>query len=182
MAIQCFRSKLWYSVVFVASTLALCSLSSRADPVITSISPISSAASQTITITGSGFGTMAPYTGDSEYILMFDETGGDWSAGYASSTYFMGVCCDAVTMVVESWTDTSIVLGGFAGGFDTNGWDLNVGDQLEFYLWNAQTDAGPAMFGAVVTPEPASWTLIGVGLLLFGLLRLKKRARSVAYA
>jgi len=59
-------------------TLALASVPCRAQeapeasPVVKSLSTVTAEQYQTITIKGTGFGTMAPYTGDSYYISFFD--------------------------------------------------------------------------------------------------------------
>jgi hypothetical protein len=97
--------------------LALCSLRCEAQtPEITSFSAISTQQTQTIAITGSGFGTQGPYAGNSLYIEFFDFTAG-WAAGYSGPcynghVYYGGTCSDAVNLVVQSWTDSKIVLGG----------------------------------------------------------------------
>jgi hypothetical protein len=74
----------------------------------------------------------------------------NWAAG------FVGPCpaelngCEgnsfvdtAVTLVINSWADSSIVLGGFSGAWGAPGtnWTLASGDQVQFYVWNAQTGA-----------------------------------------
>jgi hypothetical protein len=107
-------------------------------PGIQSVSDMLPQQTQTITITGSGFGTHAAYNGDSAYIAIGD--GMTWQAGYANSS--MGID-DAVTLSISSWTDTQIVLAGFTGAYGSGGWTLNQGDQLSVNIWNAQTGAGP---------------------------------------
>jgi hypothetical protein len=62
----------------------------------------------------------------------------------------MGACDNLVTLVVTSWTDSQIVLGGFAGFYGSNGWVLNKGDDVAFYVWNAQSSAGPASANTIV--------------------------------
>ena len=118
---------------------------------ITSISQVLAQQNQTITITGSGFGTQAPYTGDSSHIVLFDVTVGNWSAGYAGSC-FQGACNDEVGLVVTSWTDTQIVLGGFTGAWGVNNWNLNRGDIVRLYIWNANSGNGPATITTTVGP------------------------------
>jgi Bacterial Ig-like domain (group 3)/IPT/TIG domain len=104
-------------------------------PKITSVSKITTAKDQTITITGTGFGTHASYTGDTNYISFYDETK-KWEAGYKPDN-------DTVTLIVNSWTNTKITVGGFAGAWGTNGWTLTVGNKEEIRLWNAQGSGGP---------------------------------------
>jgi hypothetical protein len=114
---------------------------------------------QTIVIEGSGFGTLQPYTGVSSDILLFDLTAGHWSAGYAGSCYD-GACDDLIGFVVESWTDSKIVLGGFTGPWGENGWKLNNGDSVQFNVWNAQSGSGPATITTTVgTGLPTTTTL-----------------------
>jgi len=148
--------------VFVLSaiSLALCPLPCGAQdvapattPTIKSVSTISTEQYQTITIKGSGFGTQAPYTGDSDYISLLDETADPhWQAGYSGYD-------DTVTLIVNSWTNSKIVLGGFSGQWGEFNYVLNLGDSVQVEIWNAQTGAGPATAYATVSPEPTATTL-----------------------
>ncbi len=115
-------------------------------PKITSISKISSLQSQTIVITGSGFGTQQPYTGDSNYLEFADITKG-WGAGYN---------IDAVTLIVNSWEDSQIVLGGFSGSWGSSNWTLDIGDKVEVLVWNPQSGNGPASKYGRVTADAQS--------------------------
>ncbi len=120
-------------------------------PQITSVSQISNQETQTIVVNGSRFGTQSPYTGDSSSIKLVDGT--LFSAGFVGT--FQGTAeNDLLTLVVNSWTDSQIVLGGFSGSWGANGWKLNNGDQVELYVWNAQTGAGPATITTTVTTQP----------------------------
>jgi uncharacterized repeat protein (TIGR03803 family) len=103
-------------------------------PTITSVSTISAAQYQTITINGSGFGIHQPYAGDSDSIVFNDVTG-SWQAGYTPS----GNC---VTLIVNSWTDSQIVLGGFSGCYGGS-FVLHANDKISIGVWNAQTGLGP---------------------------------------
>jgi hypothetical protein len=109
-------------------------------PIITAVNQISATQNQTIVITGSGFGTMKPYIGDSSNIEVSDVTGG-WNAGYSS---------DSVTLNVTSWTDSQIVIQGFQGSYGSFGWSLNSGDQIEIQVVNPQAGTGPAIFALTV--------------------------------
>ncbi|MBV9719770.1 MAG: hypothetical protein JOZ77_10645 [Candidatus Eremiobacteraeota bacterium] len=108
-----------------------------AKPKIKKISRIDAAQYQTITISGSGFGTMSAYNGDSAYLQILDLTG-KWSAGYVSSSQ-----TDSVYLDVTGWTDNTITIAGFTGEYGQSNWTLNKGDKLEVNVWNAQTGSGP---------------------------------------
>jgi hypothetical protein len=126
-------------------------------PVITSISPITTQQFQTIVISGSGFGTQNPYTGVSDYISLLDTTKG-WQAGYEGC--LLGFCTtDTVTLVVNSWTDTKITLGGFSGAWGTDGYTLSVGDSEQVSVFNPQTSAGPGQMTVTVVGETTTTTL-----------------------
>jgi hypothetical protein len=105
-------------------------------PKITSVSKITTKQHQTITIKGTGFGTHGGYTGDSEFISLLDLTR-KWEAGYKRDD-------DTVTLIVEKWENTEIILGGFAGAWGTHDYTLVKGDEEWVRVWNAQTGAGPA--------------------------------------
>jgi len=121
--------------IAAAASVALAQSESVTTPKITSVSKITTAEHQTITITGTGFGTHAAYTGDTAYISFYDETK-KWEAGYEPDN-------DTVTLIVNSWTNKKITLGGFAGAWGTDGWTLVVGNKEEIRLWNAQGAGGP---------------------------------------
>jgi hypothetical protein len=99
---------------------------------------------QNIVISGSGFGTMQPYNGDSAFIRIRDKTGG-WDAGRVSSSE-----TDSVWLDVTQWTDSKIVITGFTNDYGQENWVLNKGDRLEVYVWNPQDGNGPATKGARV--------------------------------
>jgi hypothetical protein len=109
-------------------------------PKITSVSPILPQQTQTITISGVGFGTQTAYTGDSSYIELTDTTGTSWSAGYTGNS---------VTLSVSSWSDSQIVLTGFSGAYGTGSWCIKPGDQLSVRVWNALSGKGPAVYPIV---------------------------------
>jgi hypothetical protein len=159
-------ARLFTALCIAAITSALCSLPCHAQsPKITSVSQISTQQIQTIVITGSGFGTQNSYTGNSAYIALFDLSNGQWQAGNVGSLEgaFEN---DWVTLIVKSWTDSQIVLGGFSGSWGQNSlgetpsgnWTLRVGDQEQIDIWNAQTAKGPASITTTVV-APSSTTL-----------------------
>jgi ketosteroid isomerase-like protein len=122
------------------------------EPHIDSVSTVLPMDLQTITIAGKGFGTHEPYTGDSDYIKVSDLTKG-WNAGWTKDPGE-----DKATLVVSSWTDTEIVISGFAGAYGRDQNILSAGDDLSFQVWNPQTGLGPALYRIGV---PASATKAG---------------------
>jgi hypothetical protein len=109
-------------------------------PTITSVSSVLAQPNQTITITGSGFGSQQPYDGTSLYIQVSDLTDA-WNAGYGY---------DAVGLNVTSWTSTEITIQGFTGSYGVSGWILNHGDHAQVQVWNAQTGEGPALYNLTI--------------------------------
>ncbi len=112
-----------------------------AKPDITKVSRIKPQQYQKIVISGSGFGTMQPYNGDSAYIRIRDKTGA-WDAGHTSSSEI-----DSVWLDVTQWSDSKIVITGFTNDYGQQNWVLNKGDKIEVYVWNAQDGNGPATKG-----------------------------------
>jgi len=108
-------------------------------PAITAVSPIASQQTQSITVTGSGFGSLAAFTGDSNFIELVDNSGTPWAAGHTGN---------GVTLAVSSWTDSQIILGGLSGSYGTTHC-IRPGDHLSVNVWNAQTGAGPAIYSLV---------------------------------
>ena len=107
-------------------------------PKITSVSKITTKQHQTITIKGTSFGTHEAYTGDSDFISLLDLTKKPvWEAGYKRDD-------DTVTLIVEKWDNTEIILGGFAGDWGEHNWTLAKGDEEWVRVWNAKTGEGPA--------------------------------------
>jgi hypothetical protein len=151
----------------------LCAIAPAQADIITYVSPIAALETQTITISGSGFGTNAPYIGDSDYIVFTDVTAGGWEAGYNHGLFNSH---NGTTLDITSWTDTSIVIAGFAGTYNYN--PLNNGDVIDIQVWNPQTGAGPSSYDVTVAaavPEPAALLLIASGFLALGAYHRKKR-------
>jgi len=129
-----------YSDSPIASSTYSVSFSTSAGTAISSVTAIAATKNQTITITGVGFGTMAPYTGNSNFIYLHDVTAGNWSAGYGE---------DAVGLNITSWSDTQIVISGFTNSYGGS-WVLSNGDQLNLQIWDASTGTGPAFCATMV--------------------------------
>src|SRR5579864_1049741 len=125
-------STLLVGIVAAASLVA--AQSPATTPKITSVSKITTAQHQTITITGTGFGTHSAYTGTTKFISLDDQTK-KWEAGFSPDL-------DTVTLIVNSWTNTKIVLGGFAGKWGTSNFTLAVGNKEDIKIWNAQGAGG----------------------------------------
>ncbi|MGO9750197.1 MAG: beta strand repeat-containing protein [Solirubrobacteraceae bacterium] len=140
-----------------AQTAVVTALPPACQPTITSVSPISPTANQTITITGSCFGSQQPYDGDSRYIQVTDLTK-NWAAGYCDPSLNPPGSCvplsspsDAVGLNVVTWTDTQIQIAGFTVSYGQYNWTLDPGDQIQIQVWNPQTQAGPAVYTTTVT-------------------------------
>ncbi len=158
----------------VAATATIMPLVAKAVPTISSVSFISTQQLQTITLLGSGFGTASPYIGTSNYIQFQDITR-LWSAGYQGLPCpgQPGACLDSVTLRVNSWTDSRIEIGGFAGAWGASNYTLANGDLVKFLVSNPQSGisiyTSAASISAIVgqVPEPSSYALmmLGVGFI-----------------
>jgi len=137
-------------------------------PVISSVSPISAALSQTITIKGSGFGNTQPqllklgdgsvdtvWGGSTPSMVVYDErnllsagAAGNWSG-------FTNGPPDLIGVVLGSWTDTQIVLGGFGSGLDSQfSWgQVLQGDTLQIQI---QTVNGVATYNTVAVSSQSN--------------------------
>ncbi len=135
--------------------------SSTTAPEITSVSPISAAQSQTITIQGTGFGDIQPQLmslGDGSVdtvwgastpsIVVYDKTNllsagaaGDW-VGFTNGSP------DLIGVILVSWTNTYIVLGGFGSGLGSQfSWSqVAKGDALQIQI---RTAGGLATFDTI---------------------------------
>jgi hypothetical protein len=114
--------------------------SSFGSPSIASVSSILPQQTQTITISGSGFGTQKAFNGTSKFLKIHDDTA-NWDAGYNGNW---------INVNVSQWTDTQIVINGFTGAYGLSEWKLNAGDKLTISVWNAQTGNGPVTTDATV--------------------------------
>jgi len=136
-------------------------------PVIDSVSPIYAARLQTITITGSGFGDTQPQLldlGDGSVdtvggdttpaIRIYDQCGlNSWQAGVQDNPTSGADC---IGIILVSWSDTEIVLGGFGTALNTDGegqWNLLPGDPL---LISVLTANGHAAYTTTILSNPSS--------------------------
>ncbi len=81
---------------------------------ISSVQASGSGSSLHVVVTGAGFGAAPvamPYTGDTDYFKFTDTTAG-WDAGYNAPGN-----PNRVTLKYQSWSDTQIVIDGFAGRY-----------------------------------------------------------------
>ncbi len=139
--------------VLLFGCLSTASVALSQTPVITHVSKVTTQQFQTIVITGSGFGTHKPYTGDTPYISFEDVTASPgWQAGYSPYN-------DTVTLIVQEWEDSKIILGGFSGAWGEFNYILTLGDSVQIEVWNPQTGAGPAEITTTVVAEPTTTTL-----------------------
>jgi hypothetical protein len=109
-------------------------------PIITSVSTINPTQTQTITISGQRFGQQNPYNGDSQYLSVKDLTR-NWAAGYTGC---------GVTLNVTSWSDTQIVISGFAGQYGAGSYTLHSGDSIQIQVWNVPYLTGPATYTTTI--------------------------------
>jgi hypothetical protein len=128
-------------------------------PVISSVSPISTAVSQTIVIQGKGFGNIQPQTmslgdgsidtvggGSTPVIQIHDDGWCGWEAGTQDGPT---TGSDSIGIIVVSWSDTEIVLGGFGSALYTNGqWSISPGDPMRIVVL---TSGGVAEYETSVT-------------------------------
>ena len=114
-------------------------------PVISSVTPISTVVSQTIIIKGSGFGNIQPQTmslgdgsidtvgeGSTPVIQIHDDGWCGWEAGTQDGPT---TGADSIGIILVSWSDTKIVLGGFGSALYTNGqWSISPGDPMRIVV------------------------------------------------
>jgi hypothetical protein len=114
------------------------------EPHIASVTPILPRPDQRIVIKGRDFGWYTAFDGlDTPYLAIRDVTG-NWAAGRIIDRN-----PDDVTLAVEKWNDSEIVITGLLGKYGQGNWKLQPGDGIDVAVWNPQTGAGPGIFHVV---------------------------------
>ena len=160
IAILCFSML----IVFTKTGLA----NAEQSPVISSVSPVSAALVQTITIQGSGFGNIQPqllslgdgsvdtvWGGSIPSIVVYDEHN-ELSAGATGNwSGFTNGSPDLIGIVLVSWTNTQIVLGGFGSGLGSQfSWSQVLqGDVLQIQI---QTVSGVATYNTIAVSNQSN--------------------------
>jgi hypothetical protein len=110
-------------------------VATAATPVISSVSWNN--ATQTVDIFGSGFGSQAPYNGDTEFIVLLQNSAQNgFSAGYSGPDIH-----DTVGLNVTSWNDTEIMIQGFTGTYGTGFFEFIPGDSVTISVANPSQTA-----------------------------------------
>jgi len=117
-------------------------------PKISKVSRIRPKQTQTIYITGRGFGTSQPYMGDGQGYLVFYIKGslGDWAAGCGPHE---NENC-TVGLNVTSWTNKKITVAGFTGQYGYSYFVLKKGYTVTVDVYNPQTQKGPAQSQPII--------------------------------
>jgi hypothetical protein len=103
-----------------------------------------------IVVKGVGFGPAPralPFVGDLNWFSFWDGRAhcGTSAAFAAGGQYFGDAPADAVTLRYRSWSDTKIVIGGFAGAYGTGCSKVQSGDPVAVSIWNTAdtSETGP---------------------------------------
>ena len=134
-------------------------------PQITAVTFSGSGQNLQIIVQGSGFGNAPvamPFTGNLNYFAfvspaVFWAGGGCWGQGSPCS----------VTLNYQSWSDTEIVINGFAGSYGQGGATLQSGDPVDIVIWNSgDTDyTGPqTAWGGFATETAGTPTITSVNV------------------
>jgi hypothetical protein len=110
-------------------------------PKISSVGPTGAAATRTLKIIGTCFGTGNTTSAtDTAYFRISDLKKRRWNGCWTGDPDTDQVTCD-----ISAWTDTTIVFNGFTGAFGRYGWVIRNGDHLEIQVWNPQSGKGPVI-------------------------------------
>jgi hypothetical protein len=108
-------------------------------PKISSVGPTGAAATRTLKIIGSCFGTgNTTSAADTAYFRISDLKKRRWNGCWTGDPDTDQVTCD-----ISAWTNTTIIFNGFTGAFGRYGWVIGDGDHLEIQVWNPQSGKGP---------------------------------------
>jgi hypothetical protein len=122
------------SAAILGLALAASGSARAAAPSIDSVSGIVDAQNQTITIVGTGFGKLAPYSGNSDFLALDICTNAKctqkWQAGYNPAGNVIG-------LIVRSWTNSKIVLGGFTAYYEP--YEVVDGDKVTIHVYKPRT-------------------------------------------
>ena len=100
-------------------------------PTVTAVHYGPLASGEQVTITGSGFGSHAPYRGTGNHVRILDVTQG-WDMGWNhwdQGATCWGSCSDWSAVNVSQWSSTRIVLHTY--------WVFPSGDHVHVFVWNA---------------------------------------------
>jgi hypothetical protein len=147
-------------------------------PQIRSVTFSGSGQSLRIIVQGSGFGNAPvsmPFTGDLNYFIFDDaraHCGG--STLFEAGTTAWGHRPDSVTLNYESWSDTEIVINGFADSYGQGCATVQGGDPVTIEIWNTSdtdqtgpqtawggfvSESGPQITNVVFSGSPGSYTI-----------------------
>jgi hypothetical protein len=103
-----------------------------------------------VVVKGEGFGpapTALPLVGDLNWFYFWDGRAhcGTSAAFAAGGRYFGDAPADAVTLRYRSWSDTKIVIGGFAGAYGVGCSKVQSGDPVAISVWSTAdtSETGP---------------------------------------
>jgi hypothetical protein len=158
----------------LGSSQSITSAGTRSEgaPSISSITPITATTQQTIIIVGTNFGNVQPQLlslgdgsvdtvggGDTPVIRIYDfgqSSSNGWEAGVQDSP---GSGADSIGIILTSWSNDKIVLGGFSSALGSAGsnnqtqWTITTGDPL---LIAVLTIYGQAAYTTTVGPSARS--------------------------
>lgn len=133
-------------VVLILSPGLMAHLQSKTRTIITSVSRFSPQPNQKIVILGRGFGEMKPFSGDTNYLRIYDATR-RWEAGW---DHCQNGCPDEVSVAVAKWSNSRIVIDGFSGHYGWFWWKFHPGDHIVISVWNPQTGDEPASYSLMI--------------------------------
>ena len=119
-------------------------------PTISSVTFSGSGSSTTIQVQGSGFGsapTTMPYSGVLNDFIFWDGRSpcGGGSSQFEAGGARWGHGSDSVSLNYQSWSDSSISIGGFGSGYGSGCAIFDTGDPVSVVVWNSadSSQTGP---------------------------------------